>query len=175
MSNTKRILLIVFAFIVLAGICVLGVFYKTPEKTETVSPDNSSANYLRTSKEMLYVTEPPDIPTYRAYVDLLDKDCPYYQPGGFQYRECLATLLKKKDKTAESLYLDWVKEAGANNNLIMAISRLHKSWKEYRDSLCDMEIADTKGGSNESGFLNTCKLYQTEIYTKRLIWLANNQ
>lgn len=153
--------------------------------------------YLHTSGTDLMLSKVQGIPTYEDFLKDLEKICPYYKPDGVSYRECLYNLLAKKDERVNAISDDLVKDIQVviaekktnpdemnfdsayfgEQHFLESFAELRKSWRPYRDGLCEADYATSFAGSNTSGFIMTCKLYETEKYLTKLVlyrydWVA---
>lgn len=201
------VIIIMITFFTLVGMYTVGavtldrVFYTEfgQKQSENVSSvidlqtgevDNEKfKEYLRTSGTDFVLSKESDFPTYEDFLKDLEKTCPYYEPDGVSYRECLYNLLEEKDKKAISVSSDLVKDVGivisekkmnpdgidfdtayfGEQYFLASFAELRKSWGSYRDGLCEADHATSFAGSNTSGFVMTCKLYETEKYILKLI------
>ena len=151
-------------------------------------------DYLHASGTDLMLSKEQNLPTYENYLKDLEKTCPYYKPDGVSYRECLYNLLEERDKRADTISNNLVKDIQivisekktnpdkldfdtayfGEQHFLESFAELQKSWKSYRDALCDADYAASFAGSNTGGFIMTCKLYETEKYVVRLIGYRYN-
>ena len=151
-------------------------------------------DYLHANGTDLMLSKEQNLPTYENYLADLEKTCPYYEPDGVSYRDCLYNLLEERDKRAGTISDNLVKdiqivisEKKTNTGeidfdsayfgeqyFLESFTELQKSWKSYRDALCEADYATSFSGSNTSGFITTCKLYETEKYIVRLIGYRYN-
>lgn len=151
-------------------------------------------DYLHSSGTDLMLSKEQNLPAYENYLKDLEKTCPYYEPNGVSYRDCLYNLLEKRDKRTDIISNDLVKdiqivisEKKTNTGeidfdsayfgeqyFLESFAELQKSWKSYRDALCEADYATSFAGSNTVGFIMTCKLYETEKYVVRLIGYRYN-
>ncbi|HEY9583835.1 MAG TPA: hypothetical protein VJI66_02635 [Candidatus Paceibacterota bacterium] len=126
------------------------------------------------------------IPLYEDFLNDLQEICPFYKPNAITYRDCLVSRLKDREKLIKKIYEDMVinvkiindEMVSADNadeiteprqDFINNLTILYQSWKSYRNALCGTELSKTWGGSNQSGYINVCKLYQSEIFMIRLL------
>lgn len=189
MTNKHIIITVTIIFLTLVGL------YAISAVTSVVDPQTGEINaknlkdYLHTSSVDLMLSKEQNLPTYETFLKDLEKICPYYEPDGSSYRECLYNLLEKKDKKVISVSNDLVKDVEivilekktnpdemdpytsyfGEQYFLTSFAELQKSWKSYRNSLCEADHSTSFDGSNIGGFIVTCKLYETEKYTKRLI------
>ncbi len=173
---------IIICIVVIAG---LYLFNKTKPESE-ISDVAHNRDILRLkdmTTKILLSSHGEDV-KYADFLKNLDKICPYYIPSGIEYRDCLANLLVKKEKVAEDLYNEILTIAqgvsevpetdmqiAQRKDFIKSFKELHTAWKPYRDALCATQLSVAYGGSNQSGMVNTCKIYQTQLYINNLIVL----
>ena len=69
-----------------------------------------SKEYLSVIGTDFMLSKEPNLFTYEDFLIRLEKTCPYYEPDGMSYRNCLHTLLEKKDKQVISVSDDLVKD-----------------------------------------------------------------
>lgn len=151
-------------------------------------------DYLHASGTDLMLSKEQNLPTYENYLADLEKTCPYYEPDGASYRECLYNLLAKRDERTNAISDDLVKDIQVivaekkmnpdemdfdsayfgEQYFLESFAELRKSWRSYRDGLCEADYATSFSGSNTSGFIMTCKLYEIEKYVIRLIGYRYN-
>ncbi len=169
------IIIVVLFSVVLGGSYL---YDRVQPQSEISNPTGDQTNDLRI--KILLSTSGEEV-TYRDFLNDLEKVCPYYVPSGVAYRDCLANLLIKKENAVGDMYDEilaakkkdladpkWDAFVAVNQNFITNIIKLHSIWKPYRDALCDAQLSSAYGGSNESGMINTCKIYQTDLYANRL-------
>ena len=129
------------------------------------------------------------LPSYEDSLAQIQQTCPYHQPSGIAYRDCIAGLLTKDDQMvseyATGLIADlntYIAELNAEHSitgwdsqtaLVANLSQLQASFKPYRDALCATELDITYGGNDQSVLTNTCKLYQDALYYGRLQYWRN--
>jgi hypothetical protein len=209
MKHNKKIII---GVITLGLVVVLAVFIyhsrqgltqnKESATTDTTSSTTEDINF----DEMLYGTATSTVlgmsdtdsnvllkndsvvPKYLDFLKNLQNTCPFYKPSGVAYRDCLAGLLVDREKAAEQIYSDLVRDTGivgdeavaeepvgggftneVNKYFLTNLAVLEKTWKPYRDALCGSELSDTYGGSNQYGYFTTCQLYETTAYEARLL------
>jgi len=124
------------------------------------------------------------LPTYTDFLNDLEKTCPYYEPSGVSYRDCLYDLLQKRERVVNitlndlendiqtviaEIGMDADHSSQAENDFLVSLATLRKSWKPYRDALCETDLSVAWGGSNQSGMVMSCKLYETDKYLTRSI------
>jgi len=131
-----------------------------------------TADSLPTADEPVYLSAEADL-SYNDFLDDLEKDCPYYEPNGFRYRECLADLLATRDKEASEYLGHFISDLQANTDpefltarqtFIVDLTRLSSTWRTYRDQICTVQADLYWGGSDQGGELNRCRLYETERF-----------
>lgn len=114
---------------------------------------------------------------YEAFRKGLDKDCPYYEPNGFRYRECLTDLLNKRNREVADTYgqlytdLNTITDpelVSARDAFKKDLMKLSFEWITYSDYLCKAQADRYWGGSDQGGELSRCKLYETEKYMTQL-------
>lgn len=115
--------------------------------------------------------------SYNDFLTDLEKDCPYYEPSGVQYRECLVNLLAQREREVGEYQADLISDIQASTNpefitarktFVTHLEELERTWKPYRDQLCIATFDSMWGGSNQGGAMNTCRLYETERYYRLL-------
>ena len=157
MPNNRFIL---FILIILA-IGIGAYFWYQP------APDSSPSK-----DEMTFLSTEINL-SYDDFLKDLERTCPYYEPNGVQYRDCLLTLLEKREQEVDAYQADLIRGLQANTDsefltarqtFIMHLKELNTMWGSYRDTLCMTKADENWGGSNQGGFFNTCRLYETEKY-----------
>ncbi len=152
------------------------------ESTTTSDGLPTKMDMFTTDKDILEETD-AFLPTYEEFLTDLQKTCPYYEPNGVEYRDCIAGLLSKSEKTVtdysnelakdEQIIIDEYKAEGRITTLpeesfLASLRDLQRTWKPYRDALCLTELSVSIEGTNYSGMTNTCKLHETMLYYGRL-------
>lgn len=179
----KYIKLLAVVFILLIAGSLMFVFYNRPQKTS--SNDIANADNLQVISNNMLLNNENHLPDYKSFLNDLDKICPYYQSSGAIYRDCLANLLGQREKEDDQIVQDLQKSINlaiakhpgstqSEQDFLAQLANLQKTWKPYRDALCKAELAIAWGGSNQSGLITTCQLYQTEIYRQRLTNLKSS-
>ena len=116
--------------------------------------------------------------TFTEFRKDLEEECPYYEPNGAAYRECLADLLTKLQQEVFMYQLDLNRSlsndtreefATARETFIQDLRLLGDSWAVYREQLCKAVADGYWGGSDQGGELNRCRLYETEKYRRLLV------
>ena len=129
-------------------------------------------NALLVEDQQIFLSTEVDL-SYDDFLQSLEQDCPYYEPNGFRYRECLLTLLEKREQEIDEYQVNLIHDLQANTDpqfltarqtFITHLEELGSMWKPYRDTLCMTQADKNWGGSNQGGFFNTCRLYETEKY-----------
>lgn len=152
MTNNKSALFILLVFIV--GIAAFAVSH-TKQNRLSADIDLSYNNFLKT----------------------LENDCPYYEPNGARYRECLANLLAKRDKEVSDYLGRFILDLQADTDtefltarqtFVVDLAQLSSTWLTYRDQLCTVQADAYWGGSDQGGELNRCRLYETERFHRLL-------
>ena len=122
-------------------------------------------------KQMLLATNSD--PAYGAFLNQLQKECPYYEPNGARYRGCLTNLLLERGNEVNEYYDNLIADLRANvdpefltarETFTDHLAKLNRTWLTYRDQFCMAQADQYWGGSNQGGFYNTCRLYETEKY-----------
>lgn len=115
--------------------------------------------------------------SYNDFLKILENDCPYYEPSGVAYRNCLVDLLAKRDKEvseylghfALDLQADTSPEfLTARQTVIADLGKFSDTWLSYRNQLCTVQADAYWGGSDQGGELNRCRLYETERFYRLL-------
>ncbi len=189
-----RCTLMVSASLVLIGGGFFFLSFRSSNQTvtqtsQTIQVSTTSSDALPTTTDMFTtdkdILEETDafLPTYEDFLNDLQKTCPYYQPNGVEYRDCIAGLLSKDEKMAddysnelvkdEQIIIDEYKAEGRittapEESFLASLRDLQRTWKPYRDALCLTELSVSLEGSNYSGLANTCKLHETALYYGRL-------
>ncbi|OGG72841.1 hypothetical protein A3A38_02635 [Candidatus Kaiserbacteria bacterium RIFCSPLOWO2_01_FULL_53_17] len=160
--------------IALIGLVIVAAVATAYYFSTTEQPQN---DLLATDKQIFLSTEVSL--SYNDFLKDLEQDCPYYEPNGLRYRECLLTLLEKREQEIDEYQVNLIHDLQANTDpqfltarqtFISHLEELGGMWKPYRDTLCMTQADKNWGGSNQGGFFNTCRLYET---TKHQILLAN--
>ena len=129
-----------------------------------------------TADELTLLSTEVDL-SYNDFLKGLERDCPYYEPNGVRYRECLVTLLEKRDQEVDKYQADLIRDIQAitdsefqtaRHTFVTHLEELGNMWKPYRDQLCITTFDSMWGGSNQAGAMNTCRLYETERYMQLL-------
>lgn len=115
--------------------------------------------------------------SYNNFLKGLENDCPYYEPSGVAYRECLVDLLAKRDKEVSEYLGRFVTGLQADTSpefliarqtVIADLAQLSNTWLTYRDQLCTVQADVYWGGSDQGGELNRCRLYETGRFHRLL-------
>jgi hypothetical protein len=118
---------------------------------------------------------------YRAFLERLDAEYPYYRPDGITYKSTLGDLLERKQTEAEETYArlqDKLNEPTeielANGEIVVgaptthvaaeSLRDLHAVWRGYTEAACDLREQVWQGGSGSSVAALQCQLYETEKY-----------
>jgi len=137
------------------------------QSTPSISPTADELTFLSTEVDL----------SYNDFLKGLERDCPYYEPNGAQYRECLVNLLATREQEADQYQADLVRDVQAGTDsefqtarqtFVSHLEELDTMWKPYRDQLCITTFDSMWGGSNQGGAMNTCRLYETARYTQLL-------
>jgi len=179
-------------FLVLILLRVLWVIYFVyltkphPPQTEsvvTVSTTTPEQSDGWVTSEQILEEDEMFLPSYSQFLDQLQQTCPYYQPSGVQYRDCIAEQLVQNDKMVGDYAAGIISDLGifaaelkaeagsgdaSQEALIAHLTALEGSWRPYRDSLCSVELDITYGGNDQSALTDTCELYQDALYYGRL-------
>lgn len=158
-----------FILVVLAvGIGTYFWYQLTPSSSSTVD----ELTFLSTEVSL----------SYNDFLKGLERDCPYYEPNGARYRECLVTLLEKRDQEVDKYQADLIRDIKAitdsefqtaRQTFIVDLARLNNTWLTYRDQLCTVQADLYWGGSDQGGELNRCRLFETARYRLLLENLRN--
>ena len=114
---------------------------------------------------------------YEAFHKDLEKDCPYYEPNGFRYRECLSKLFGQRSKeladTYGQLYTDLnsitdPEHLTARDTFKKDLVKLSFEWLTYSDYVCKAQADKYWGGSDQGGEFNRCRLYEIEKFRQQL-------
>ena len=204
MKNTKKIIIGIITLGLVVVIAVLTYHSKHRPLEDSISTATSTTDDMDTSwlygaatstilgmsdtDSGILLESDSAVPTYKDFLNDLQKTCPFYMPSGVAYRDCLGNLLTSREQAAEQMYSDLVRdtqivsaeavaenpeEGGftteANKYFLTNLATLEKTWKPYRDALCSTELSDTYSGSNQYGYFTTCQLYETTAYETRLM------
>ncbi len=155
-----------YIFLLLALIVGIGAyFWYQPEPSN--SPSVDELTFLSTETNL----------SYNDFLDNLEQHCPYYEPNGVQYRECLFNLLTQREQEADRYQADLIRNIQAitdpefltaRQTFVSHLRELGSMWKPYRDQLCLTPFDSMWGGSNQGGANNTCRLYETARYLQLL-------
>lgn len=143
--------------------------------------------YQRTPSSSPTVDEPTFLSTevslsYNDFLQDLEQHCPYYEPNGAQYRECLVNLLTMREQELDEYQVDLIRDIQtitdsefqtARQTFVSHLEELGQMWKPYRDQLCIAHADSLWGGSDQGGEFNRCRLYETERYQHLLGNLRN--
>ncbi|MCX6715659.1 MAG: hypothetical protein NT077_01420 [Candidatus Taylorbacteria bacterium] len=183
MKTIKRKLL--YISIIITSILAVLIYYSKQGSTKTSLP----TSVIPDIDYNLMLRSDTVTPTYKDFLNNdLQKACPFYEPSGVKYRDCLVNLLGNREKAVDQAYSGIVRDiqslheknvasSSAGEDLLWPerqyfldnLAVLYKTWKPYRDALCNTELSATWGGSNQSGYINTCKLYQTAVFEAKLL------
>ena len=115
--------------------------------------------------------------SYAGFLKDIEKECPYYEPSGAAYRDCLVDLLTKRDKEVSGYLGRFVMDLQADTStefltarqtFVTDLGKFSDTWLTYRDQLCTVQADAYWGGSDQGGELNRCRLYETERFYRLL-------
>ena len=129
----------------------------------------------------------------------LDKKCPYYEPDGASYRDCLDKLVATQDKSIDAIFADInsdvkiilaeykaadketshptlkqmadMEYSGTSADFLEQMAELKRTWRPYRDALCRAEYSINGFGSDYTGMVATCMLYETDKTSRKVLSL----
>ena len=179
---------LIYTGIIILSILTILIYYSRQGSTKVSIPTSTVSDTLDLGNNLM-VRSDTVVPTYKDFLnDDLQKVCPFYEPSGVAYRDCLVTLLENREKAVDQTYVDIVGDLRiihekdvasfptdgdlqwpARQSFLENLAILYKTWKPYRDALCITENSDAWGGSGQSGFINECRLYQTALFEAQLL------
>lgn len=170
-SLTKKINKSFFVAIVLTTMIILFLFLnQSQNNTSNISNNISTSNNKDKSESFLVnVLIGSDV-----FLSEIEKLCPFYEPDGITYKECLSDLFNMQElalnQQFKKLLIDLDNSKIANEKsglsslsymyeyLIQDLKEYNKLWKPYISTICSLENTGSINGTGYSAFLMTCKL-----------------
>jgi uncharacterized protein YecT (DUF1311 family) len=105
-------------------------------------------------------------------IDAIYEDCIASASATVASKQCGFDAYESADSVLNKTYnAITVRYAGADPDNAEILSRLktaQRAWVPFRDAQCELEAADSLGGSNEGVILNSCLYQQTATRVKTL-------